>query len=64
MYMVSFFRENWVPGISIEQENTVSKDMHDNGMIPLAVTSHVIPLCSVVVVISILGDLQVLFYIS
>jgi hypothetical protein len=39
MYMVSFLSENWVPGISMEQENTVSRDKEDKGMTPFTVTS-------------------------
>ena len=39
MNIVSFLRANMVPGISIEQENIVSKDKEDKGRLPLTVTS-------------------------
>ena len=58
MYMVFFFKENCVPGISMEQENMVSKDKEDKGSTPLTVTSYVMPLWTVVVVMSIFGALQ------
>ena len=60
MYIVFFFRENWVPGISMEQENMVSRDKEDKGITPFTVTSYVIPLWTVVVVMSIFGGLKTL----
>ena len=42
----------------MEQENIVSKDKEVKGITPFTVTSYVIPLWTVVVVMSIFGDLK------
>ena len=41
------------------QENTFSRDKEDKGMTPMTVKSFVMSLCTVVVVVSILGDLNI-----
>ena len=58
MYIVFFLRENWVPGICMEQEKTVSGVREDIMMTPLTVTSYVMPLWMVVVDISMPTDLR------
>ena len=48
-----------MPGISMEQENMVSRDKEDKGINPFTVTSYVIPLWTVVVVMSNCGALKI-----
>ena len=49
-YIVSFLRENLVPGINIEQERTVSNERAERANEVLTPTSKMIPLLIVVVV--------------
>ena len=51
LYIVFFFRENCVPGISMEQENTVCWGKEEDRMV-VTETSYMSPLLAVVVVMS------------
>ena len=51
LYIVFLFRENWVPGISMEQENTVWRGKEEDKMV-VTITSYNNPLLAVVVVMS------------
>ena len=50
LYMVSSFRENWVPGISMVQEKTVCSDSSAVARLVFTATSYISPRRSVVVV--------------
>ena len=51
-YMVSSLRENWVPGMSMVQENMVWSESRSVDRLVLTVTSYMRPLLTVVVVTS------------
>ena len=51
-YMVSSLRENWVPGMSMVQENMVWSERRSVDRLVLTVTSYMRPLLTVVVVTS------------
>ena len=51
LYIVFLFRENWVPGISMEQENIVWRGKEEDMMV-VTDTSYSNPLLAMVVVVS------------
>ena len=51
-YMVSSFKENWVPGMVMVHENTVWRERRAVARLVLTLTSYMSPLLTVVVVTS------------
>ena len=57
LYMVFFTREYWVPGIIMEQEKTVCWEREEERLVRTD-TSYMIPLLTVVVLVSLKAGLS------